>query len=162
MKNVLSIVFLLLLLAPTALAEIDWDEDLTPAEEDLVDEILEPVMSVYNAIKYAMTVVGVIIFPIGIFFFFIPPLKGIGKFILSTLAMMIFITFFDMLIIVASSMLIDIPLFSDVKILVMITAFGMVCLTLLFAFIWPLKEATTSGMRDTMSKAVKYVALLFV
>ena len=52
---------LLLIVAPTALAVIDWDEDLTPAEEDLVDEILEPVMSVYNAIKYAMTVVGVLV-----------------------------------------------------------------------------------------------------
>ena len=51
--------FLLLLAMPLALAEIDWDTDLTAEEEALVDEILEPVMSVYNAIKYAMTVVGV-------------------------------------------------------------------------------------------------------
>ncbi len=62
MKQILGLVLLLLLVAaPSALAEIDWDEDLSPDEEDLVDEILEPVMSVYNAIKYAMTVVGVLV-----------------------------------------------------------------------------------------------------
>ncbi len=60
MKKFLCVLLLLLLAAPFALAEIDWDEDLTSDEEALIDEILEPVMSVYNAIKYAMTVVGVL------------------------------------------------------------------------------------------------------
>jgi amino acid transporter len=61
MKQILGLVLLLLLVAvPSVVADVDWDEELTTEEEALVDEILEPVMSVYNAIKYIMTVVGVL------------------------------------------------------------------------------------------------------
>ncbi len=64
MKKLESTLFLLLFIAtlvtPIALAEIDFDTELTEDEEDQVDEILEPIMKIYNFIKYAATVLGVI------------------------------------------------------------------------------------------------------
>jgi type IV secretory pathway VirB2 component (pilin) len=64
MKRLAPTIFLLLfvatLFAPVVLAEIDFDSELSEEEEEQVDEILEPVMKIYNFIKYAATVIGVI------------------------------------------------------------------------------------------------------
>jgi len=56
-KIVLMLIFLVLV--PVAFAEVDFDAELTAEEEAQFDEILEPVMKVYNFVKYAATVVGV-------------------------------------------------------------------------------------------------------
>jgi hypothetical protein len=62
MKKVFAIFFLLMLVAPMALAEIDFDSaELSEDEEDLLDEILEPIFTIYNALKYMATVVGVMV-----------------------------------------------------------------------------------------------------
>lgn len=56
------IMFLLLILsAGIALAAPDFDRALTPEEEAQFDDILEPIMRVYNFIKYAATVIGVLV-----------------------------------------------------------------------------------------------------
>jgi hypothetical protein len=49
-----------LLAAPIVLAEPDFDRDLTNDEKEQFDEILSPVMKVYDFIKYAATIVGVL------------------------------------------------------------------------------------------------------
>ena len=56
------ILFLLLLVTPFALAELDFDAGLDADEERQFDEILEPVMKIYNFIKYAATIIGVLMF----------------------------------------------------------------------------------------------------
>lgn len=61
MKKLAPILLLLLLLAtPLVLGEIDFDEDISRADERAFDEILSPVMKIYNFIKYAATVAGVL------------------------------------------------------------------------------------------------------
>ena len=60
MRQLAPILFLLLLLVPIVAAEIDFDQVLTQDEEDQIDEILARVMKIYNFIKYAATVAGVI------------------------------------------------------------------------------------------------------
>ncbi len=60
MKRLAPMFFLLLLLVPCALAAIDFDADLDPADEAQFDQILAPVMKIYNFIKYAATVAGVL------------------------------------------------------------------------------------------------------
>ncbi len=59
MKRMAPLLFLLLLL-PVAFAEIDFDDGLTDQEEAQVDKILEPVMKVYNILKYTATIIGVL------------------------------------------------------------------------------------------------------
>jgi len=59
MKKVLSILFLVMLILPSVLA-IDFDEELSPEDQQAFDDILEPVMKIYNFIKYAATVVAVL------------------------------------------------------------------------------------------------------
>jgi hypothetical protein len=114
------------------------------------------------SLRYIAVSIGIVFFPLGIFLYFIPPLKSFGKIILSVLGILIFVTFFDILIILASSLLLDLALFTDFKILVMITCFGTICATLLFAFIYSIKEATTTGLRASIGKASQYIAYLFI
>lgn len=62
MKRILSLVFLLLLFAmPIVFAEIDFDGEISAEDEAQFDEILSPVMKIYNFIKYAATVAGVLV-----------------------------------------------------------------------------------------------------
>ena len=62
MKKILWLVLVLsMLLVPSVvLAELDFDQDLTPEEEEQFDDILAPVMKVYNFIKYAASILGVL------------------------------------------------------------------------------------------------------
>ncbi len=111
-------------------------------------------------LRYLMASFGVVLFPIGLFCYFIPPLKGYGKFIINLLGIFIFITFIDLLIILACSMLIEAPLFANFKIIVMITCFATINYTLWLAIKFALKKSTNVSIKDDISRAVKYVALL--
>lgn len=112
-------------------------------------------------IRYLLVALGVLFVPIGIFCYFIPPLKSYGRMILSLLGMLIFITFLDAIVLLACSMLMSIALFQNFKILIMISAFSITNLL----FILLIKHIITkSGMADagkSISEAVKYVAMLF-
>lgn len=82
-------------------------------------------------LRYAIVSSGVILFAVGIFFYFIEPLNQYGKLIINFLISTIAITFFYAIIFLASSMLLDIPVYQNFKILVMIGAFTLVNLATL-------------------------------
>ena len=111
-------------------------------------------------VRYIMVSFGVIIFPIGIFCYFIPPLRGYGRFILNVLGVFIFITFIDLLIILACSMIVNIPLFENFKIVVMIVAFSMINYSLWFAIKFSMKYSGASSIKDNVEQAAKYIALV--
>ena len=96
--------------------------------------------------RYIIEAGGVVFVPIGIFLYFIPPVNNYGRLILNFLGTCIFITFFDSLILLVCSKLIDIPVFQNFKILVMITAFGIVNFLMFYFIIFSaLKSAVKSG-----------------
>lgn len=112
-------------------------------------------------IRYLIVSFGVIFMPIAIFCYFVPPIKSYGKLILHLLGTFIFITFIDAVIILASSMLIEIPLFENVKILVMIACFSIIntlfiILTLKAIF----KAINTSDHAENIAQAVKYIGMI--
>lgn len=112
-------------------------------------------------IRYLLVVLGVLFVPIGIFCYFIPPLRSYGRMILNLLGMLIFITFLDAIVILACSMLMNIELFQNFKILIMISAFS---ITNMLFIILVKHIITKSGMADagkSISEAVKYIAMLF-
>lgn len=95
-------------------------------------------------LRYIIVSSGVILFAVGIFCYFFDPLKHYGKLIINFLISTMAITFFYSIIFLASSMLLDIPVFQNFKILVMIGAFTFVNLvTLVIALFVTVKSALT-------------------
>lgn len=111
-------------------------------------------------LRYIMACFGVILFPIGIFCYYIPSLKGYGKFIIHLIGWSIFITFFDLLIILGCSLLVQVALFEYFKIIVMICCFMMVNYTILLVIKFALSKSTGSDLKDDFNQAIKYIALL--
>lgn len=101
---------------------------------------------VFLAIRYVIVAVGIVLAPVGIFLYFIPPLKDYGKVIFNFLGICIFITFFDALIFLVCGEIMTLPLFENFKILVMIAGFGLSNLLMLYLmFFSVIKSAFNVG-----------------
>lgn len=113
------------------------------------------------AIRYIVVAAGVVFIPIGIFCYFIPPLNSYGKLILNFLGIYIFIGFFDVLIFLVSSKILEVDLFQNFKILVMISAFLISDFLMLYLmFFSVIKSAVRSGEQTagTITAVAKYFA----
>jgi len=110
-------------------------------------------------LRYVVVSFGVIFFPIAIFCYFIPPLKPYGKFIISVLLIFIFISFFNLLIMLVCSMLVEIPLFANIKISFMIGCFFIVIYTFWLAIKFTLKMSSFSSLKSDLTQAAKYIAM---
>ena len=108
-------------------------------------------------LRYIVVAVGVVFVPIGIFCYFIPPLNSYGRLIFNFLGVCIFATFFNSLIFVVCSQLVQIELFESFKILVMISAFGMANLLMFYLMFF---SAIKSAIKTTGT--VMAVAKYFV
>ncbi len=115
--------------------------------------------SMMLVIRYILVSVGVALFPIGLFFYFIPPLKGYGRLIINALGICIFITFFDLLIILACSMIVTTTLLANFKILVMICCFSTINYTLYLAIKFALSRSSASDLKSDLGQAVKHIAM---
>ena len=60
MQKMLGIFLLALLLLPLGVLAADFNSTITPEDQETFDQILTPVMKIYNFIKYAATVLAVI------------------------------------------------------------------------------------------------------
>jgi len=108
-------------------------------------------------IRYLIVAFGVLFAPIAIFCYFIPPLKSFGKLILNILGMLIFITFLDAIIILACSMLITIPLFQNIKILVMVACFTIINMLFLILGKHVITKTALGNGAQTIAQAAKYI-----
>ncbi|MBI4141203.1 hypothetical protein HY485_05190 [Candidatus Woesearchaeota archaeon] len=73
-------------------------------------------------IVYFLSSIGVVFFPFGLFLYFVPPLKFVGKFIINSLLFVLFIPFFVSLVFLTTSRIILLPAFSNIKILLLTIA----------------------------------------
>ncbi len=118
------------------------------------------ITSLMLVLRYIVACFGVVIFPLALFCYFIPPLRSYGKFLLHLLGIFIFITFFDLLIILACSMIIKIPLFANTKIMVMIVCFLIIDYTLWLSIKFTLKRSAFSGIKQDIQQAAKYIKMV--
>jgi len=112
-------------------------------------------------LRYIIVAVGVAFMPIGIFCYFIPPINSYGRLIFNFLGVCIFVTFFDSLIFLICSQIIQIEIFENFKILVMISAFGMANLIMIYLmFFSAVKSAfkTYENGSGTIVAVTKYFA----
>jgi hypothetical protein len=111
-------------------------------------------------IRYLIVAFGVILFPIGIFCYFIPPLRSYGKLIMNILAMNIFVTFITSVIILGCSMLVTIPAFQNIEILVMICCFSIVNILFFILTKHAIKKSAVGDGAEKMAQAAKYIAMM--
>lgn len=112
-------------------------------------------------LRYLFAVVGVVFFPLAMFFYFIPPLQSYGKLITNLLLVVIFVPFFDAVVLFGASALLKIPVFTNFKIVLTIVAFTAVNLLMILLIIFAIIKAATSVLDSDMGrgikKAVKYL-----
>jgi hypothetical protein len=109
-------------------------------------------------IRYGIVAIGVVLFPLSIFLYFILPLRPYGLLILNFLGVSLFITFLDAIILLGFSKILEIGTFANIKILLMISAFGLVdCLMFFLMFFSIIKSAFNLGMKGA-SIATKIAA----
>lgn len=60
MKNCLFVATLLFILIPVVSA-VDFNQSISAEDQATFDQILEPVMRIYNLVKYAATVIAVMV-----------------------------------------------------------------------------------------------------
>jgi len=109
---------------------------------------------IFLSLRYLLVAGGIVFFPIGLFLYFIPPLRDYGKLILNSLGILIFIPFFVSLELLIASKLMEIDLFSNFKILVMISGFTLVNLSMSFLLIFSLVKAAMSVLKSDVGMAV--------
>jgi len=114
----------------------------------------------YLTLRYLMVCIGIILFPIGIFCYFVPPLKSYGRLIINLLGMLVFVTIIDVIVILACSKMIDISLFQNFKILLMITSLIIIDI---IAVILAWHILTKTGVDDNahaIGEAIKYIGMI--
>ena len=112
------------------------------------------------AIRYLAIALGIILFPIGIFLYFIPPVKDYGKLILNYLGVCIFMGFFDAIIFLTGSQLVTFGVFADIKTIVMISIFSMTNLMMLYLMFFSIIKSalkTASSVTQPISSIIKYL-----
>jgi len=110
------------------------------------------------ALRYLLALVGILFFPIALFFYFIPPLQAYGKMIINVITVILFLPFFEAMILFASSALLSISLFENFKIVVMISAFVLVNFLMIFLVIFAALKAVMSIINSDIGSTMKVAA----
>ncbi|MBR9704640.1 hypothetical protein GOV12_04460 [Candidatus Pacearchaeota archaeon] len=108
-------------------------------------------------IRYIVVSAGVLFFVLGIFFYFISLLQNFGKLILYTLGTLIFIPFFYSIVFLAASRIIELSIFSHIKILIMIGSLDIIILGTLIMLLFVLIKAALK-IAGPVSKLVTIVS----
>jgi len=114
--------------------------------------ILLLVSVILLAVRYLLVSAGIFLFPIGIFLYFIPPLRGYGKFLMNIIFLCMFLPFFQSIILLAGSLISELPVFSTFKTLILAAIF----LIINVMFYWAMYYiVTTSAQGISNSTAGK-------
>ncbi len=95
-------------------------------------------------LRYALVAIGVVLFPLAIFFYFIAPLRQYGSLIINILGISIFVTFLDAILLAGFSKLADLAVFGDMKILVLISAFSLINIATCFLMFFSIVKSAIS------------------
>lgn len=109
------------------------------------------------SIRYLLVAAGVVLFPIGVFLNFIPPLRPYGKVVINILLIAVFLPFFDSLILLACSMAVDIPVFGNYKALAMIGSFTIVNVLMGLLILFAVIKAAFAALNSDIGKAARMV-----
>ncbi len=103
------------------------------------------------SINYLLASMGVLFFPFGLFFYFIPPLRDIGRFVISKLVFILFLPFFASLVFLGGAELVKVGSFDMIKIVIMIGAFALVNVLMILLAILAVFRSVMGVMRSDIA-----------
>ena len=110
------------------------------------------------SLRYLLVATGVLFFPIGLFLYFIPPLQGYGKLTINVLMIVMFLPFIQSLMLLAASKVIEIPVFQNFKIVILIATFVLINLAMILLIFFAIAKAAMSVIHSDMGKTVAVIA----
>ncbi len=108
------------------------------------------------SVNYFLASVGIVFFPFGVFLYFIPPLRDIGKFIISKLMFILLLPFFASILLLGVSVLMDVSGFSGIKVLFMISAFVAVNVLMILLAILAVFRSVMGVMRSDVARGLLF------
>lgn len=108
------------------------------------------------SVNYFLISIGIVFFPFGVFFYFIPPLRDIGKFIISKLVFVLFLPFFASILLLGVSQLMNVSGLSEIKILFMISAFAGANGMMLILAILAILRSVMGVMRSDIARGLLF------
>jgi len=114
------------------------------------------------SLRYLLVATGVLFFPIGLFLYFIPPLRSIGKVLLWLCGVAIFMTFFGSLGLLMASKLLTLEIFMGNKLMLMITAFVLVDFTMICMWAFSIIKGAMSLMDISVSQSITTAAKMII
>ena len=106
-------------------------------------------------IRYLLASLGLVLFPIGIALNYVPPLKSYGKLILNSIITIVFLPIIVSLILLISSKLLEVGIFSSFKIIVAIVAFMLINSVLVITALFIGVKSVTSVISGDLVRAIK-------
>ena len=108
-------------------------------------------------IRYFLVNIGLLLFPIGLFLYFVPPLRSYGKWIVEGLIILIFLPFFQSLVLLMGSKLLELSMVENIKILVMIGSFLVFNFIMIFLVLFVAFKAINyaGGVVTSVGSAIK-------
>ncbi len=113
------------------------------------------------ALRYLLVSMGVVFFPIGLFFFFIPFLKSYGKLIINVLGIVIFLPFFHSIILLCTAKLMELPVFENLKIVAMMSAFSMIASSMIILVLFAVVKSVFAVVKSDVGRGATKIAGYF-
>ncbi len=104
------------------------------------------------ALTYFLNTIGILFFPIGLFLYFILPLRDLGKAIISKLLFLQFLPALASIILLGASKLINVPPYADMKILLATSAFTAINLLLLILAVIAIFRAIMGALHSDIGR----------
>jgi len=94
-------------------------------------------------LRYIFVSAGVVLFALGIFFYFIPPLNKYGRLALNSLGVLVFLPFFYSIILLIGSRLVELKSFRNFKTLIMVGTLNLIIIFTFFILLFVIIKAAT-------------------
>ncbi|MBS3138614.1 hypothetical protein J4207_02810 [Candidatus Woesearchaeota archaeon] len=111
---------------------------------------------IFLLIRFIFVAVGVVLFPVGIFLYFIPPLREYGLSIIYFFATLVFVPFFVTIVFLITDKLLMISFFEELKSLLLIATLAIVNAILLYVTVGALLKAFMGSKMIRSMGTVKY------
>tara|TARA_Y100000310_G_scaffold132669_1_gene131650 strand:- start:2591 stop:3517 length:927 start_codon:yes stop_codon:yes gene_type:complete len=111
-------------------------------------------------VRYLVVAAGVVFFPLGLFFNFVPVLRGYGKLIINILMVAIFLPFFQSIILLFGSLLVELTFFANFKILVSTMTFFLIDMLVILLVLFVIVKSAFTVVQSSLGRGITTIATM--